>query len=248
MCSSGIVYSAKINGKPTTFGTSGLLYRSNKVMYDRVTNTLWSQFRGTPIVGELVGSDITLEVFPISLTTWEEWLLQHPDTEVLSLDTGYYSPSQYQPESDEKSIYFDYRNSPEPIFPVLERDDRLVAKELVLGLDIDGQYKAYPISATMANQLVHDEVNGIPLVVLGSTKSSDARAYRSQETEFSLPSNATTGYPTELVDNSGRRWIVTPEALVNESDPADTRSVLPSNVVYWFGWSGYHAETELYKP
>ena len=63
------MYSAKINGEPTTFGTSGMLYRSNKVMYDRLTETLWNQLRGEPMVGELVGSGIKLEYFPVALTT-----------------------------------------------------------------------------------------------------------------------------------------------------------------------------------
>ena len=75
-------------------------------MYDRATNTLWSQLTGTPIIGELVGSDIKLKIFPVALTTWGEWLSEQPDTTVLSLETGYYSPTQYQRENDSASIYF----------------------------------------------------------------------------------------------------------------------------------------------
>ena len=61
-------------------------------MYDRETNTLWNQFQGIPIVGELVGSSIQLEILPLSLTTWGEWLGDHSHTKVLSLETGFYSP------------------------------------------------------------------------------------------------------------------------------------------------------------
>ena len=248
MCGTEIVYSAKINDMPTTFGTSGLLFRSNKVMYDRETNTLWNQFQGVPIVGELVGSGIKLEILPVSLTTWEEWLGDHPDTKVLSLETGFYSPSQYEPETDEASIYFGYRNNPEPIFPVPGQDDRLDAKEQVLGLNIDGVHAAYPISVTSDKQLVTDVVNGVPLVILGSSKSAEARAYQSQGIEFSLADDIGDGFPKALVDQNGERWVVTPEALVKESDTTETRLAIPSSVSYWFGWSGFHANTSLYSP
>jgi hypothetical protein len=201
-------------------------------MYDRETNTLWNQFQGVPIVGELVGSGIKLEILPVSLTTWEEWLGDHPDTKVLSLETGFYSPSQYEPETDEASIYFGYRNNPEPIFPVPGQDDRLDAKEQVLGLNIDGVHAAYPISVTSDKQLVTDVVNGVPLVILGSSKSAEARAYQSQGIEFSLADDIGDGFPKALVDQNGERWVVTPEALVKESDTTETRLAIPSSVSY----------------
>ena len=72
------------------FGTSGWLFQSNKLMYDRGTNTLWHQFLGKPVVGELVGSGITLEVLPMTLTIWADWLASHPNTTVLDVETGVY--------------------------------------------------------------------------------------------------------------------------------------------------------------
>ncbi len=144
-----------------------------------------------PVPGRLnsrrtAGTGIQFKILPVSLTTWGEWLGDHSYTKVLSLETGFYSSSQYEPETDEKSIYFGYRNDSEPIFPVLDRDDRLDMKEQVLGLNIDGVHVVYPISVTSDSQVVNDGVNGVPLVILGSSKSAEARAYRSQGTEFSL--------------------------------------------------------------
>jgi hypothetical protein len=77
------VYSRRIaefDNQVVTFGTSGLLYRSNKLMYDRITLTLWRQFTGEPAVGRLVGTGAKLDVFPVVVTTWEEWKALHPDT------------------------------------------------------------------------------------------------------------------------------------------------------------------------
>ena len=91
------MYSTEVNGETTEFGTSGMLYRSNKLMYDRATETLWHQFRGEPVVGPLAGSGIRLRVLPSVLTTWVEWLAEHPDTTVISNDTGVYPAGFYRP-------------------------------------------------------------------------------------------------------------------------------------------------------
>ena len=141
------MYSARVNGQPTTFGTSGLLYRSNKLMYDRATNTVWHQFTGEPVIGALAGSGVKLPFFPSVLTTWQEWLAEHPDTTVISDETGLYEQSFYEPESDPASIYYDYRSSSETMFPVWPRSDKLVTKDVVLGVEIGGESKAYPLPA-----------------------------------------------------------------------------------------------------
>ncbi len=92
------MYSTKIDGQVLEFGTPGLLYRSNKLMYDRSTETLWRQFTGEPVVRSLVDSGIKLEVLPVLLTTWGDWLATHPDTTVLDPETGYYPADLYSPE------------------------------------------------------------------------------------------------------------------------------------------------------
>ena len=112
------MYSGIVNGQKTTFGTSGLLYRSNKVMYDRATRSLWHQYTGEPIIGPLANSGIKQPFFPAVVTTWEEWLAEHPDTTVLSNQTGYYRAEFYVPEDNPQAIYYDYFTADEVMFPV----------------------------------------------------------------------------------------------------------------------------------
>ena len=81
-------------------------------MYDRSTETLWRQFTGEPVVGSLVDSGIKLEVLPVLLTTWGDWLATPPDTTVLDPDTGYYPADLYSPEWDPQSIYHSLRQQP----------------------------------------------------------------------------------------------------------------------------------------
>ena len=95
-----------------SFGTSGMLYHSNNLMYDRGTKSLWHQFLGEPIVGHLADSGTKLDLIPVILTTWIDWLAIHPDTTVLDIKTGVYPITSYSPEDDLQSIYFRYRNTP----------------------------------------------------------------------------------------------------------------------------------------
>lgn len=244
------MYSAKINDEPTTFGTSGLLYKSNKVMYDRATRSLWSQLLGEPIIGPLADSGIKLDFFPVNLTTWGEWLAEHPDTTVLSLDTGYYPPEQYKPEYDATSTYFDYRYSSKTMFPVSERDSRLNIKDEVLALSIGDVSKAYPLKTLQQERIVNDTVNGTDVVVLsGSSKSLGAAIYTRKGKLFNLPEgyDPTSGLPKSLFDADGNEWQVTEEALVNVADPSQTLLRMPSHQSYWFGWFAFNPDTELYE-
>lgn len=241
------MYSARIDGEPTTFGTSGLLYRSNKVMYDRKTNTLWSQLLGKPIVGELVGKGIELEVLPVALTTWGEWRAEHPNTGVMSPRTGYYSPARYEREDDPRSIYFEYRQDADTMFPVWDRDDALPPKREVLGLAVEGVHKAYPIEALQGLRVVNDSVNGVDLVVIASAGSMDALAFHGDGRKFRLPPNARDSLPRMLIDGEGAEWRVTRDALVNAADPAQTLAAHPAKVMFWFAWRITYPDTLLFQ-
>lgn len=242
------MYSARINGQPTTFGTSGLLYRSNKLMYDRATRSLWRQFTGEPVIGPLADSDIKLPFFPVLLTTWQEWRTEHPDTTVLSIDTGFYPAEVYASESDPDSAYYDYFNSPDTMFPVWIRDSALETKEVVLGLGIADDYKAYPVKALQRERVVNDELGGAKIVVIASSTSQAARVYEREQRSFALSDGGSTtvGLPMELVDSQGATWRVEEEFLVNAADPTQRLKRLPTHMSFWFGWFQFHPDTKVY--
>ena len=241
------MYSAKINGEPTTFGTSGMLYRSNKVMYDRLTNSLWNQFTGEPVIGPLWDSGIKLDFFAVLLTTWEEWLELHPDTTVLDNNTGLYPAEFYVPENDPQAIYYDYFNAPDTMFPVPDRDHRLDAKDIVLGVELNDSYKAYTVVALRDSRIVNDVVGGAEILVLGSDASEGARAYYRGGRSFKLaPGDGNAGIPSVVVDTEGGTWRVTEEFLVNTADQSETLARIPTHMAFWFGWFQFHPDTELY--
>ena len=243
------MYSAKINGEPTTFGTSGMLYRSNKVMYDRLTNSLWNQFTGEPIIGPLWDSGIRLDFFPVLVTTWEEWVELHSDTTVLSKETGLYPASLYLAEENREAIYYDYFNSDETMFPVPDRDGRLETKDVVLGVQVNDSYKAYPIAALQDQRVVNDVVGGEGVLALGSASSQGARAYYRGDRVFELPADGggdSPGIPPVISDADGGTWRVTEEFLVNMTDESEKLARIPTHTSFWFGWFQFHTDTELY--
>lgn len=241
------MYSTTINGEVFQFGTSGFLYRSNKLMYDRTTNTLWHQFRGQPVVGELADSGITLEVLPVTLTTWSDWLKLHPDTTVLDVETGVYPAETYLPETIGRSIYFDYRQRNDTMFPVPERNDALPPKSQVLGITLNGRSRAYPQEILDQERVINDSLGGETLVVVTPDAGGGSRAYQrrgQQFLELQRDESATSGL--FLLDNAGQRWELEEDVLVHPSDPSIRLGRLPSRSAYWFGWYSFYPNTEVF--
>ena len=139
LCGSAIAYNPKIGETTYTFGSSGLLYRSNKLMYDHNTQSLWSALSGEPVAGKLVDRDLKLEVLPIVRTTWGEWKRKHPETTVLDIRTGHDRDYNKEP-------YKEYFESSKTMFPVPVEDSRVALKEFVFALRIGKIRKAYPLN------------------------------------------------------------------------------------------------------
>ena len=235
------MYSTEINGQTTEFGTSGMLFRSNKLMYDRVTETLWHQFLGEPVVGPLANSGIQLEVLPNVLTTWGEWVAQHPDTSVISNDTGIYGPDSYLPEENAGSIYFSYRANPGTMFPVAGIDEALPIKQQVFGLTFEGQATAYDRNVLAQMPVLNVNVGGQDVVIV-TVAGGGSRAFDAQGVDFEFSDD------DQLQSSDGRTWRVFENALDNTADPLDRLPRLPSRDAYWFGWQAFYPHTELYSP
>ncbi|MEM7444080.1 MAG: DUF3179 domain-containing protein [Pseudomonadota bacterium] len=237
LCGAGILFDTTVEGydEPFVFGSSGFLYRSNKLMYDTATRSLWNQFTGRPVVGPLTGSGIELDIRPVAITSWESWQDQHPDTRVLSLETGF--RRDYRPGA----AYGDYFASPELMFPAALRDEALEQKEFVFGIRAPGGAKAWPLGAFAGGTVINDRVGLIDVVLIGDEATRTVRAYRRGEFEFA----AEDGDLSRLIGD-GTSWTVTEEALV--ADDGRTLPREPGHVAFWFAWAGYLRDAELYEP
>ncbi|MBA3913410.1 MAG: DUF3179 domain-containing protein [Acidobacteriales bacterium] len=161
LCGSGILYDASAGGKTFLFGSSGFLFRSNKLMYDRESKTLWNQLTAQPVIGKLANSGITLKILPVVLTSWGEWRRDHPDTKVLDIKTGFNRPYELG------ASYGRYFGSAETMFPVWQQSKRLPKKARVFALQNEGLAKAYPLETlNRENGLVNDVLGTTPVVVI----------------------------------------------------------------------------------
>ena len=144
LCGSGIVYNAEIKGKSYEFGVSGLLYNSDVLLYDRETETLWSQILSKAIGGKLVNTH--LEILPSSHTSWKTWKKKHPNSLVLSTKTGY-------SRDYDRSPYGSYDKNTVTYFPVEFKSKRYHPKERVLGITLNGKQKVYPFAELAKNSV-----------------------------------------------------------------------------------------------
>ena len=237
LCGAGILFETKIEGrdKPLVFGSSGFLYRSNKLMFDRETDSLWNQFTGKPVSGPLVDSGIELKIRPVAISSWRRWKERHPGTKVLSLETG------HNRDYGSGVVYKAYFASPDLMVPALVRNEENVQrKDYVFGIRDVAAAKAWPVTAFAAKPVINDAVGGRNVVLIGDAATRTVRAYDRKDHEFEK-----TDSPDRLAGPGGE-WTLTEDALVGPGGEQLAR--LPGHVSYWFAWDGYlGVRSELYQ-
>lgn len=169
LCGSGIAFEADIvDGKPSEFGVSGLLYNSDVLLYDRSTQSLWSQIMHKAVSGPLKGRE--LEVIITQRTTLGAWKKIHPETLILTTQTGYNRNYQTSP-------YGSYDHENRTIFPVAHSNNAFHKKEWVIGIENNGVYKAYAVKrlAKLSQQKLVDKVGGETFTLTWDKKAENVR-------------------------------------------------------------------------
>lgn len=157
LCGTGMAFDASVDGQTRSFGVSGLLYNSDVLLYDRESESLWSQVMRKSVSGPMIGKE--LRQLPMSHTTWRDWRARHPRTLALSTKTGHsrdYSRSPYGGYAESSAIFF----------PVKNKSARYHPKELVIGVNINGASKAYPFAElSKSGAMIKDSLDGSALQV-----------------------------------------------------------------------------------
>lgn len=243
LCGTVIPYESSVAGRVLRFGTSGLLYRSNKLMFDEQTASLWNSIEGAPVVGPLHDSGVALTPREVVTTTWGEWRAAHPLTTVLSLETG------HKRDYSEGAAYRDYFASDELYFRVPQVDRRLRNKAEVLTLRVrpraGGSPQPVAIDAALLkrNPVFHFDVDGRRMVVVTSPRGAN-RVYDLSGRAVAFQSTQADGIVT---DANGGRWRVTEEALILESDEPVRLTRVVAARAFWFGWYAQFPDTLLLK-
>lgn len=229
LCATGIAFDPVVDGKRLTLGTSGKLRNSDLIMYDRETKSLWQQAAHEAIQGLLLGKK--LAAIPVDTVRFGDWKKPHPDTQVLSRDTG--NPRDYGRES-----YPGYYTSPDVLFPVSNKDDRLHPKAIVYGVEVNGSTKAYPKDEVRKAGLANDTLGGRPLLVLHDPPLDVVRIYeRPGGVEFRLDGG-------RVVDSAGREWTRNGSAVAS----GDRRlEPLAADYAFWFSWVSFRPGSEIFR-
>lgn len=165
LCGTAMVFNRQVGNRTLAFGVSGLLHNSDVLMYDRQTDSLWSQLAMKAVSGPQVNTE--LEWLTSEHLTWAGWKGRYPNGKVLSTQTG--AQRNYS-----GTAYASYGQSPNPMFPVPTHRAELPKKDWVVGVIVDGVARAYPLKFLPPGQTVREEINSAALEITFDPVSQQA--------------------------------------------------------------------------
>lgn len=227
------------DGRAYTFAVANLVTGSRRLVFDTETMSLWDPVSGRAVAGPLAAMNVSLTPLPVTRTAWAEWKDRYPAGAVLALDTGFVR------DYAEGAALRGEGGLERPQFPVGNLDTRLPAKTRVLGVNLGGVWRAYPIEAVEQARVVQETVAGVTVILVSPGPGKGAQVYDAQGTRFDRVSGS--GASLEVSDRDGGRWFVDDERLLNARN-SRTRPALPSAAVWWFAWAGAHPDTTVWKP
>ncbi len=234
LCRPGLVFDRHLrDGTLLTFGNTGSLYESAMVMYDHQTESQWWQAAGEAITEPLKGA--YLELLPAITATWSDWRGLWPETLVLSRDTGFV-------RSYDRDVFAGYSAvDSEPICPVSLLDDRLEPKARVLGVEATDGPVAYSLTALGPWAVLHDVVEGRPVVVFSGPADAGAVFEATLDGEELRFAAGEEGF---VDTNTGSTWDLSGRATAGPLK-GNRLEALPSFASYWFSWASVWPETRI---
>jgi len=250
LCNSGIVFERVVNGTALDFGTSGKLYKSDLVMYDRQSHSLWAQMEGRAIVGTYAGT--RLKLIPANTISFEDWRAIHPAGKVLSRETGHsrsYGVNPYQSYDQPQLGPFLFRG---------DLDPRRPPKERVVGIKLGEAARAYPWPMLAERRVVHDRLGDQDLVILyqpGALSALDdekikrSRAVGATGTFSRVAEGRALTFEATAEGfrdrETGSTWTLLGHAV---KGPLARRRLTPVPHVdaFWFAWAAFNPATSIY--
>jgi hypothetical protein len=243
LCYSGIVYARKLKGQLFTFGVSGKLWANGLLMYDHQSDSLWSQLTGQAITGPLQGA--TLQMLTATQTSWETWKQLHRGTLVLDPDK---SPYQRDYNADPYEGYYASQDTG-VIAPRLV-DQRLPPKALIIGLRLNGQVKAYPLTRLREQPVVNDTIAQTAVVVVFHERAATGVVFNRRVGNHELTFRSAVsgvGEPLTMRDEqTGSLWSRLDGRAVEGTLRGKQLAQVPSTYAFWFAWKDYYPESAVY--
>jgi hypothetical protein len=240
-CNTAIVFKAEAKGKPLTLDISDTA-GGNEVFKDQETGSRWQQAGLDAISGPLQGEH--LQLYPSLLTSWAEWRRLHPNTLVLKPLPGY-AERIAAVNKFVKQGGFGATPVPEG---VTYRDERLKPKAMVLGIDLGGTDKAYPLDALRLALVINDSLGGTPLAIVHQPPTDTTTAFVAKVGARRLTFASSNADGTELIDHETKsRWNAYGECVSGRLKGSKLEPIV-FQPGYWFAWSEFHRDTAIYAP
>jgi hypothetical protein len=251
LCNSAIVFDRSLDGTVYEFGTSGLLRYSDLVMYDRTTESLWQQFTGEAIVGEMTGKNLTF--LPSSIVSFADFRLAYPKGVVLSRETGMDRDYGRNPYVGYDTI------GQSPFLFDGELDGRLKAMERVVTVSLDKVDAAYPLSVLSERGVINDSQGGNDLVVFYTDGTSSALG--DADIAKGKDVGATGVFDRRLDDKklkfkrdgkviadeqTGSTWNILGQAISGPLVGRQLRPIIHGDH-FWFSWAAFNPDTIIYQ-
>ena len=229
------MYARQVGAQTLTFGVSGMLFRDGLVMYDRETDTLWTQVDGRAIRGKLPGQ--ALQIVPSMHATWKEWKNLYPRSSVLKKKGEFRSPYERYNRTGRLGV-----------LGRRLRDQRLRGKERIIGIRSPDGVTAFVEKDVREAKLVEAQVGSLPVVLTAPATNLPVVAFDRRVGERALSFRVAGNQPSVIVDReTGTSWsLAHGEAL--EGPLKGSKLVrAPAYPAFWFGWQGYFPATEVWK-
>lgn len=238
---SAVLWKGFIDRNEKTYGTSGLLYNSNLILYDRLGASFWSQMLEQSIQGQEVRR--IPDKLQVVETTWGTWKAMYPSTRLLSEDTGFSRDYDRYP-------YGSYRENDNLIFPANNsNDDRLHRKERVLGINVGSDSRVYPLVNFAGNvEVINDVVGDMKVVVAGSSDLNFGVVFNRELADCTLLEFTAVQdkLPAVMQDNEGSEWDAFGVA-VSGTRTGQQLQKTNSYVAYWFAWTAFFPGADIHQ-
>ena len=212
-----------------------MLFRDGLVMYDRETDTLWTHVDGRAVRGPLDGRE--LEIVPSIHATWKEWKRLYPDSSVLKKEAVFRSPYESYNRDGRQMGVLGRRL----------RDERLPAKERIVGVRAVDATMAFPEKSVREARLVHAMVGSLPVVLVAPENGLPIVAFDRRLDDRVLSFRLDHDTPLALIDTeTGSRWRITDGRAIEGALEGQQLARAPAFPAFWFGWTGYFPSTDVW--
>ncbi|MDY6764458.1 MAG: DUF3179 domain-containing protein, partial [Halobacteria archaeon] len=244
LCGSGVTAIREVDGEETIFGVSGLLWNSDLVMYDKKTESLWSQILATAVRGPKTGEK--LDLLPSTLTTWSEWKDSYPDSKVLlpPPKSGTIVGDSFNAELIEytRNKYTIYEDS-DQIIGFNSNEENLETKTLVMGIEVNGVARAYPFKTVKEERVINDRLDDVPVVVVFAPGNT-LLAYKRSVNGFVLRFEPEDGTHME---GGGSRWEITTGRAVDGPHQGERLERITNlTPMFWHAWTKFYPNSTVY--